>query len=295
MRGPRSTRYVTLAGLLLALAIAARPVMLAALAARAEYQALHPIRQVPARPGDANALALELVRLVSLSGDSVRGWYVPGRSGAAVLLAHGSGADRSQMLAAARRFQRAGIGSLLLDAPGTGESGGRVTLGESERRAWLVGLEYLLGRPEVDRDRVGAYGFSAGALTVLQLAGDARVRAVALAACPTDLRSVTQREYARSGRLAQWAALALLRREGIDLDHGQPIDIIARIGDRPLLLVSGAADSLVPPSNAVQLSVAAGHATRLLVPALDHSEPMTFSSQAAQRIVDFFVAALAKR
>ena len=273
----------------------ATPILLALVAAKTEYQAMAPVRQAVVRPSDADALALESVRLTSSSGDSVRGWYVPSTTGAAVVLVHGSGADRSQMLAAARIFRGVGIGSLLLDAPGSGESGGRSNFGDAEREALTAGVQFLSRRPEIDSSRVGVYGFSAGAINALRLASDPRLRAFALASCPTDLRSVTNREYAGAGILAQWAAAAVLRRRGVELDREQPIEIIERVHDRPLLLVSGAADSLVPPSDAARLAGAMPSATLLQVPDLGHVEPMSHSTLAAARILEFFKNALKER
>lgn len=105
--------------------------------------------------------------------------YVAPRNGAAIVLVHGSGGDRSGSIASrARMLARHGYGVLLYDARGSGNSEGR-----PENLAWTwprdvrAAVDFLQTRSEVRR--VGALGLSSGAETLLEAAAaDERLAAV---------------------------------------------------------------------------------------------------------------------
>ncbi|HXN30272.1 MAG TPA: hypothetical protein VN894_00360, partial [Polyangiaceae bacterium] len=84
----------------------------AARAALAEAATFRPRRGPVARP--PALVGLSALRDVSFgsSGATVRGWFVPSRNGAAVVLVHGSGGDRSHVAAEARLLANAGFGAL---------------------------------------------------------------------------------------------------------------------------------------------------------------------------------------
>jgi dienelactone hydrolase len=71
-----------------------------------------------------------------------------------------------------------GMASLVMDAPGTGEN--PFPWAPESVSAWEAALDWLAGRPEVDGDRIGAFGISRGGYSVMQLAGVApeKVKAV---------------------------------------------------------------------------------------------------------------------
>ena len=72
-----------------------------------------------------------------------------------------------------------GMASLVMDAPGTGEN--PFPWAPESVSAWEAALDWLADRPEVDGDRIGAFGISRGGYSVMQLAGTApdKVKAVA--------------------------------------------------------------------------------------------------------------------
>lgn len=273
---------------MLALAAVAKPLLYGMQAARIEYRALHPQRQSVELPPDAAALGLVAVHFPSSRGDEIAGWLLPGTTGAAVLLVHGSEADRRQMLPAARALAQVGIGSLLIDSPGAGESAGKVTFGQSEREAVNAALRFLRSSPTTDSTRVGMYGFSAGSVAVLSVAGVSPVAAVAVAGCPTDLASATQHEYRGAGPVAQWSAATVLRAAGVDVAAYRPIDVIQRFGTTPILLISGERDVVVTPTDTRALAARAPHAEWHVVPAMGHEEPATHSAIDGALLVHFF-------
>lgn len=62
-----------------------------------------------------------------------------------------------------------GLGSLVMDGPGTGEN--PFPWDPSSVKAWMAAVDYLADRPEIDADRIAAFGISRGGYSVMQLAG----------------------------------------------------------------------------------------------------------------------------
>ena len=85
---------------------------------RAEKSLFFP-RRLPLQIAAAGAGLPGIVE-IELGPPKVRGWYVPTRNRATVILTHGAGADRSQVLPEARTLVQGGFGVLLFDWPGHG-------------------------------------------------------------------------------------------------------------------------------------------------------------------------------
>ena len=64
-----------------------------------------------------------------------------------------------------------GMAALVMDGPGTGEN--PFPWAPESVSAWEAAIDYLASRPEIDGDRVGAFGISRGGYSVMQLAGTA--------------------------------------------------------------------------------------------------------------------------
>jgi pimeloyl-ACP methyl ester carboxylesterase len=82
-----------------------------------------------------------------------------------------------------------GLASLVMDGPGTGEN--PFPWDPSSVKAWMAAVDYLADRPEVDGNRIAAFGISRGGYSVMQLAGvyPEKVRAiVAIAGHPFGYR-----------------------------------------------------------------------------------------------------------
>ncbi|MBZ4421952.1 alpha/beta fold hydrolase [Myxococcus sp. RHSTA-1-4] len=210
---------------------------------------LHPPRVPAERPEATGELAgLEDVAFTTPDGLTLRGWYVPSRNRAAVVLVHGFTGNRAQLLFEARALARAGHGVLMFDLRAHGESDGdRVMWGDGERRDVTAALDFVSARPDVDPARVGLFGFSMGGTTALLVAGaDTRVKAVAAAGAYPALEADVYSGYGRWGPLSAEPVLWTLRRAGVDVDAVRPIDGMCRIQGRPLLLVNGDVDPDAP-------------------------------------------------
>ena len=105
-------------------------------------QFLEPHKHAIAPEARARALQrvpdLRDVTLHTSDGLTLRGWFSPGTRRAAVILIHGDGGDRTQLLPQAFVLARHGYGFLAYDSRAHGESDGdRTTWGDCERRECL--------------------------------------------------------------------------------------------------------------------------------------------------------------
>jgi dienelactone hydrolase len=118
-------------------------------------------------PTSELGVAHEDVSFRSTDGHLLKGWYVPSKNGAAVIVVPGRGANQEH----ARMLIAQGYGVLLFDERGVGESQG-------EHNAWGWGTEnevngaiaFLQDRPDVDPSRIGGLGLSVGGEVLLHTA-----------------------------------------------------------------------------------------------------------------------------
>ena len=111
---------------------------------------------------------------------TLSGWYIPSHNGAAVILLHGAGSTRSDVLDHAAVLAGRRYGVLLYDARGHGRSDGRAMdfgwYGDPDIGGALAFLERQAG---VDPRRIGAVGMSMGGEQVIGAAASiGAIRAV---------------------------------------------------------------------------------------------------------------------
>jgi dipeptidyl aminopeptidase/acylaminoacyl peptidase len=254
-----------------------------------------PSTEMSRNPARAQIPGLVEVSFAAAGDAPVAGWYAPPHTlRAAVVLVHGVNADRSALLFESRRLAQAGFGILALDLPGQGASGGKTEWGIPERRAISAAVDWLSSRDEVDPSCIGAYGMSMGAYVLAQAAViDRRIAAVVLAASPNDVVEFNWLATRRWGLLSQYPTYWALCAAGTPQDDC-PRDIVAKIAPRPLFIVQGELDDLVPEWMARQLYAAALEPKEIyVIPGAHHSD---FSAVAPDeygtRLVDFYRRAL---
>jgi dipeptidyl aminopeptidase/acylaminoacyl peptidase len=230
----------------------------------------------------------------SADGRRVAGWYAPSRNRAAIILVHGTGAERSSLLFETGFLSQAGFGVLAVDLPGQGASEGRTRWGVPERHAVSAAVDWLRARDEVDPERIGGFGFSMGAYVLTQAAVlDQRLRAVALVSSPDDVVEHNWLATAKWGLLTQVPCYLALRAYGQSVDL-PPKKVIGSIAPRAVLIVGGVLDPLVPAFMAQQLYSAAGSPKELwLVPGAHHADFAQIAGpEYRNRLAGFFDRAL---
>ena len=216
-----------------------------------------PSTELSKHPEATGISGLTEISLTNSDGEKLAGWYVGSKNRAAVVLVHGTGADRSSLLSETRFLAAAGFGVFALDLPGQGASGGRSSAGIPERQAVSAVVDWLSKREDVDPARIGGYGLSMGAYLMAQVAAiDYRLRAVILVSSPSDVVEQNWLASARFGWLSQVPVYLALVASGMPLDM-RPIDVVDRISPRALFIIGGSLDTLVPTFMAKQIYAAA--------------------------------------
>ena len=137
-----------------------------------------PPSEIGATPADLG-LVYETVGLTTSDGVDLAAWYLPGTTGAAIIVAHGAGSTRSDALDQAAVLNRNGFSVLLIDARGHGESGGSaMDFGWYGDLDIAAGIDHLKVRSDVDPERIGVLGLSMGGEEAIGAATDRRVHAV---------------------------------------------------------------------------------------------------------------------
>lgn len=247
----------------------------------------------PVGPPPSDLRDAESVTFPSRDGAQLRGWWVPPTGGATIILLHGSEDDRRQLLPEARLLSAHGFGVLMFDWPGLGESSGRVTWSRTEPEALLGALDWLERR--APGQRAGALGFSIGASMMLCAAAlDPRLRALVVEGMVLDIDEEVTREYGSWGPISYLAARWGKRAGGWDPDAPKPLDGVAKLQGRPLLIVTGGADPIVPPADALKFFDAAPRPKELwVIPDAGHGGYADAApNQYGPRILGFFRSAL---
>jgi uncharacterized protein len=191
--------------------------------------------------GDPPSDTFEPVTFTSSDGLELSGWYSPSKNGAAVILVHGGGGDRTGPIDHAELLARHGYGALLYDSRGRGESEGSPNaLGWEWEKDVEGAVAYLASRPDVDPDRIGALGLSTGADVLLEVAAERR----ALKAVVAEGASVRSFADYRNAGLDALAAPSLTLMTAVRVLSGsapaEPLkEIVRDISPTPLLLIAG--------------------------------------------------------
>jgi uncharacterized protein len=223
-------------------------------------------------------------------GEAASASVVAGRAAAlapAVILVHGHGACRRDpvVLLPAGMLHRNGFSVLLLDLRDHGDStieDGRHAGGSKEYRDLLGAWDWLRMEKGIGAAQIGAWGASMGAATALIAAAEEPgIAAIWADSSFADAMTAARDELARNGYptfLAPgglWIARFI---SGDDLLGRSPLRAVERLGDRPVFLTHGAADSRMNIHHALDLAQAlAGRGANWelwVVPGAGHVEAM---------------------
>ena len=245
-------------------------------------------------------LAPEVLTVKSRTGIELAGRFFRGREGATVIVSHGYGGTQDEMLPVANALHKEGFNVFTYDLRGCGVSAGAVTLGGLEQDDLRSVIDAIASRSEVDPERIGALGFSMGAATtILEAVEDPRVKAVVADSGWSDvrhwvrprLRDVVLRPTLHFSPLS----LKLVElRVGIRLGRLRPSDVIGQLAPRPILIIHGTADEIVPPSDSELNAQAAGPDSELwVIEDAAHGDTIRpGGATSSPRVVAFFESAL---
>ncbi len=173
----------------------------------------------------------------------------------------------------AARINRNGFAAFIFNFRGAGESGGNFDLS-----GWgcdlTAAIDYLWQLPELDRAHLSLLGFSGGAaVSIYTAARDKRVSGVAACACPAEFTFFNELDEPQKV-IDHFRSIGIIRDGNFPasveawlggFNEVRPIDHVAGIAPRPLLLVHGDKDETVALSHARRLYEKAGEPKQLAV------------------------------
>ena len=238
----------------------------------------------------------EEVSFTSADGLRLSGWWLPQEHARGVIVGcHGHGGRKDDMLGIGTSIWRAGFSVLLFDFRGRGSSDPwPQTLVSREVEDLLAAVQFATTRASVAH--LGVFGFSMGAaVALLAAATEPRIAAVVADSAFTSGRDVVAHNIRGSLGLPP-EMLVVAADEVVRLRHGyrfsqaRPIDAVGRIAPRPLLIIHGEGDSMVPVEHAHQLYQRAGEPRDLwIVPGVEHCGGYFLDRPAyCHRVITFF-------
>jgi len=173
----------------------------------------------------------------------------------------------------AEKICHEGFAVLIFNFRGTGYSGGNLDI-LGWTRDLQAAIDYLWGLADIDRSKLSLFGFSAGAAVSVYVASrDERVSCVAACACPADFTLFTEAVEPQSVT-DRFRSIGAITDDGfppsIDVWMDgfrlvSPVNHIAGIAPRSLLLVHGSQDELVPVSHSRRLYETAGEPKQMVI------------------------------
>ncbi len=173
----------------------------------------------------------------------------------------------------AEKLCREGFASFIFNFRGAGDSGGNLDLAGWTRDLQSV-INYLCGLDNIDKNHLYLIGFSAGAAVSVYVASrDTRVSGVAACACPAEILPFTPDDKWET-LIENFRNIGAIRDDDFPpsvkewIEHCRqisPATYVAGIAPRPLLLVHGNQDNVVPVEHARRLYEKAGSPRKLVV------------------------------
>ena len=245
------------------------------------------------------------VRFRARGGDvRLSGWLIAAAgSDRALVLVHGMDSSRSDELDGhfpelAAALVRRGFNVLMVDLRGHGQSdAARFSFGPDEGRD-VQGAADFLETQGFHAGRIGVLGVSLGAAAgIYATAGDPDIAALVEDSSYAALDPVLQRSWRGASHLPECflPGTELIGRwiEHRDVRSVVPADQIARIAPRPVLIVHGAIDGVIPVQDAYDLQAADPSAAIWIVPQAVHAGGYEVKPEAyVLRVSDFFNRAL---
>ena len=202
----------------------------------------YPSRTVHYTP-DEFALEYEEVTFTASDGVRLSGWFLPavGEVKGTVVHFHGNAENISTHITISLWLVYEGYNLLVFDYRGYGKSEGKVTRAGTIRDGHAA-LDYVLSRADVDPERVFAFGQSLGGAVACVVAAEREeFRAVVLDSTFSGYRRIGSRHLQKT-LYFKWLC-DLIAAGALSGDY-DPIDYVAGISPRPLLVIASTEDDV---------------------------------------------------
>ncbi|HEX9388294.1 MAG TPA: alpha/beta hydrolase [Anaerolineales bacterium] len=222
---------------------------------------LHPVRHTAS--GEllkANGIDFKDVELITEDNIKLSAWYTPSQNGVVILVAHGYGDKRAEDFYAL--FASHGYGVIAWDFRAHGKSEGNFSsLGYYEILDAKAALDFALAQRDVEH--VGAWGGSMGAVTMIRATAEYPEIEALVADSPFATLDDEMNLRVPFPIMRSFIRFFAERESGISIDSVRPLDDIGSIKPRPVFLIQGMGDGMVPLDSAQRLFDAAGEPRQL--------------------------------
>ncbi len=210
-------------------------------------------------------LRYEHIRIPTRDGLMLDGWFIPESppSERTIVICHGAGANKGNFVWFLGPLAHHGYNVLFFDFRAHGASDGRVTTyGIRERRDVIAAIDWLKKNKPLESRQLVGLGSSQGSMALaLAAAEDVRIDAVVLDSPFVSPRALVQ-ERARAVAVVGPLVGDLLLAEaslqtGTSFFNASAEDAVKAIGPRPVMVIHGDQDFMMPRSHAQRLYDAA--------------------------------------
>lgn len=218
-----------------------------------QRQILFPVNLIPARPQPVvSGITIESI-WTETDQARVEHWLLPPAPGTSegpaplIIFCHGNAEIKDDGLLEMLPFTRLGMAVLLMEYPGYGTSSGSPSQA-SITQTLMAAYDAVIQRPDIDAGRIVLFGRSLGGAAACQLAAHRETAAMILVSTFTGVKSFTRKYLVP------------------DLLVRDPFDSLSVVGDyrRPILVIHGRHDDIVPVDHGLALSQATPKATLIL-------------------------------
>lgn len=230
----------------------------------------------------------------SADGTRLHGWFIPsqvhwGEKAPTILHVHGNAGNIESHIGFTDYLPAHGFNLFIFDYRGYGQSEG-----SARKRGPLIqdtnaALNAILKRPQVDPQRIGMYAQSLGGAIGLNVMADRpEIHAAVIESSFASWRDEAANAVGGDppswfGKTIAWLLISDAHRADV---------AIARI-QRPILLVHGSADRIIPITHSRTLAAASnGHAQLIEYPGGDHNTLRETHPEVEQVVINFFRANL---
>jgi fermentation-respiration switch protein FrsA (DUF1100 family) len=255
-------------------------------------------------PDDVGIMGYQQVTFASRAGRAANldrigltAWWLPSQNRAAVILFPGIGQSRDGMLDQGALLARHGYGVLFTEPRSCANPNMPFTAGYLEVSDVAGALAFVQAQPGVDAQRIGVLGFSVGGATAILSAAQLEdIQAVVAEGNFYNLGHDIANTGGKNSLLQSFYSHIILffyrYYTGVDARLVSPVDAIAKISPRPVLLIFGEYE--VEDGRAREQFAAAGEPKALwIVPGLGHGGYIqTWPEEYEARVIGFFDEAL---
>lgn len=228
----------------------------------------------------------------------IKGWFIPRPdSNKTIILMHGWGMNRADVFKNTHFLHDLGYNLMYFDFRALGESGGKTSsIGYLEVKDLQAAIAFLKATRPFAAEKIGLYGLSMGAMVAIcEAAQNPEIKCVVAEASYYSFRRVVSRWAWVHNKIPYFPLIPIIlhyirRNLRVNPEHYSPKYNIPKIAPRPVFIIHGRYDNLVPAAQAKMLYKRAGEPKEIwLVPGAKHNKCAEVGGfEYKQRLSDFF-------